>query len=465
MSTVRRFLALVVPLGIVASLVVFRCASFADRSNVQLATRQTFVMERAAESENTVVSGAADQHSAMHHNHHTGVVPTIDEVSPPSVPSLADEAAPVRVFSPSTFLGTGADSAAVGEVLGRHETMNDPKLLAQSELMADLTANASHYLAPIPPLPDNVYPEAHAIREAFLRYNADPTAVVNVPVYGTACIDTRDCFGVFEQLRRLDTGVGHVVVTLSFPQFNPDFHERLEQFEKLFPGRFTYIRRPDGGSCAEGWNAPLVVGFSIQPRPPFVLIASGDVVPHPGAVAYLASRTAVLADRIHMMRVGQLVLFAMTQKGFEEVGQFDENVFPIYGEDLDWQTRLKRLGGIDHVLDKDPGAMFEHVKRPRDPRIDAVVEARKIRWNNRGVRDTREASRATDDSLPKYMDIRWGPAPAPYTTPYNIPGAPVKWWWKDPILRRCLLSSGDKPCLPDASRMRAAWEDQQRAGP
>jgi hypothetical protein len=278
----------------------------------------------------------------------------------------------------------------------------NPRRLGLTDLMASIVSNATHYLAPIPSLPDDVYPEAHAIRVALLRYNAEPTAEYNVPVYGTACIDTRDCYGIFEQLRTLDTGIGHLIVTLSFTAFNLQFHERFEQFEKLFPGRFTYIRRPEGSSCVEGWNAVLAIGFSIRPRPKYVMIVCGDTMPNPGSVPFLASQSAATYRDRYLTRIGPyLVMFTITQRGLNEVGFFDENVFPVYEEDIEWMMRTMRLQNSrrpdgsyfsprearrpDRVvqLPEAPTVMYVERKWNSDPRVATIIGMRSLRWNKR----------------------------------------------------------------------------------
>jgi hypothetical protein len=310
---VRYGLTVVVPVGLVA-LVVLLSPSTIDPSKDQAPSAASDPDQgngsSRGESTPTSTSETVDEHTPPP----ALSTPLQSETTVSTAPQPATTARPAEIERPRGRqpifpIPATSNIAGFGERVERNETITDPKQLARSDLMADITANATHYLSQIPPLPDDVYLEAHAIREAFLRYNAEPTAEYNVPVYGTACIDTRDCHGVFEQLRTLDTGIGHIVVSLSFTEFNVQFHERLEQAE--------------------------------------------------------------------------------------------------------------------------------------------------------GVRDAAEASRPMDATVPKYMDIRWGPLMAPY----NIPGAPVNWWWKDPLLRRCLLSPGDKPCLPDAGRMKAAWAAQRGLGP
>jgi hypothetical protein len=36
-------------------------------------------------------------------------------------------------------------------------------------------------------------------------------------------------------------------------------------------------------------------------------------------------------------------MFTITQRGLNEVGFFDENVFPVYEEDIEWMMRTMRL--------------------------------------------------------------------------------------------------------------------------
>lgn len=44
--------------------------------------------------------------------------------------------------------------------------------------------------------------------------------------------------------------------------------------------------------------------------------------------------------------------FALTARAVREVGTFDENIFPVYFEDQDYEWRLHRAGlASDHIRD------------------------------------------------------------------------------------------------------------------
>jgi hypothetical protein len=90
--------------------------------------------------------------------------------------------------------------------------------------------------------------------------------------------------------------------------------------------------------------------------------------------------------------------------------------------------------------------MYVERKWNLDPRVATIIRPRRLRWNRK--------SRS-------YRWGRWG-RHNEYSTPYNITGMPVSWWWKDPLLRECLVSPGTEPCILSVDRVKARWLEEQR---
>jgi GT2 family glycosyltransferase len=73
--------------------------------------------------------------------------------------------------------------------------------------------------------------------------------------------------------------------------------------------------------------------------------------------------------------------FAVTRDAFERAGPFDESL-PIYGEELEWQTRHKAAGGRIAYL---PGMFVEHRRTTADLKLRRLLKGRVRRGRSQFV--------------------------------------------------------------------------------
>lgn len=192
---------------------------------------------------------------------------------------------------------------------------------------------------------------------------------------------------------------------------------RREWFsEKIQKSQF--IGHPNAGVAAS-WNEAIKL-FPAD----YWLLCNDDVQFTPGALAKFD--TAMEEAKLHcvamMTNVGASC-FAVTVRGVERVGLFDENFFPAYMEDVDWFHRAKLL--------KEP------ILQAKDVRV--------IHGENGAGSQTIKASpgmqrenKRTFAQLCDYYRQKWGGESRfeTFNTPFNIPGCALDYWKFSTELRK-----------------------------
>jgi hypothetical protein len=385
-------------------------------------------------------------------------------IGPPLPPTGAALLSNTQLAQPLYVVPSTQNIPGYGTHTDRDETMHQVTALPLSDAVRAAVAHASHRLNGVPVTessPDGT--PARVLREAFLRYNAEPTADYNLPVYGTACVDPQDCDGVLAQLERLDTGVGHVVVVQAYADLNTRPNQRLTELQRQFPSRFTLaeLRTNDSGGLAEARNAILAVGFSIVPPPDYVLMVAGAVVARPGTLAYVATQCRSLAHKYFSLESagGDSAMLAVTRLGFEHVGWFDENAFPARGEDDEWVQRTWRLMNF---VDNNGRFAAPDASRSMNRELALVQPGQAYTRLDGGNADHVASDffrvRGERWDPEDYLVKRWG-TDGEYATPYDIPDAPASWVWVDPDLRTCLTQHDppDTSCRVRVDRMKREW--------
>ena len=201
-------------------------------------------------------------------------------------------------------------------------------------------------------------PEAQALLAAFKKYSREDPS--HIPVYGTACIGQVDCKYVRDQIKSLDTGLGHfIVVQNSEPQ--RETTAIFEQLAELFPNRFTFLARPQVLSCSESWNVILRLGYSIRPEPDFVWVFNGDLWALHGQQAKFAAYMRKTMGTTIANRFVHFSSYGLNKHGWKQLGPFDEVIFPAYAEDVEYHLRAVSKGVmIGSYPDRRQDVTFKH---------------------------------------------------------------------------------------------------------
>ena len=267
------------------------------------------------------------------------------------------------------------------------------------------------------------------------------------------------------------------------------------------------VHEPENTGCAGGWNRIIAA----DPNAPWWLVVNDDITFPPGALRNIASRVWARLDTQpdaghfkfwYQHGASGWSCFALTAHAWRAVGSFDENIFPVYFEDEDYELRL-RLAGLRsvHIRDVRAAPATRHSAQARLPSPTAVSPRRTAggaSWGGppralsihsgahsggarpaqvlvvHGSEDALEyesgsltaLSNGTGDGALRaaftsqlvrsgnreYLLAKWGaPKPQPdqpdrrWRTPF-IRRLPVSWWQLDAARRRCILSGA---ALPD----------------
>lgn len=127
-----------------------------------------------------------------------------------------------------------------------------------------------------------------------------------------------------------------------------------------YPNLYYYAYMVNRG-LAKSWNEGLHAAY--RDGADVAMIANDDVLPAPGDVQRLADAALEHRDCFHIVgnmldqRSGQIVdsqfgLCSINPIALEAIGYFDENIFPIYWEDIDY-IRRARLAGLQEFKVED----------------------------------------------------------------------------------------------------------------
>jgi GT2 family glycosyltransferase len=164
---------------------------------------------------------------------------------------------------------------------------------------------------------------------------------------------------------------------------------------------------------AASWNYILAAGIGWGRE--IVFIGSNDTFLHPGALA-------AMLERIRGSREDELIwhlhawnFFAMHTEAVSRVGWFDENFYPAYREDQDYQYRCDVLAGVRRVAPNLGAEHFESQTIRSDPEYHRLAVEIHLGLNT------------------QYYERKWGGPPGAerFTSPFGH--ADRDWrWWPDP---------------------------------
>jgi len=175
-------------------------------------------------------------------------------------------------------------------------------------------------------------------------------------------------------LRSVDFPVDRLILVLNLDQdADPEW---LGEALRLQPS-LEVVRPRTNLGCAGGWNTVI----QTAPSAPYWLVLNNDVAFPPGALRKIAWRVAddLASDnrssggsppvfmRSFALRGGvdNLPAFVLSRQAVAEVGLFDENFWPVYGEDEDYFARMRIVGRGVHV--RDESVVLIHGPEDWDP--------------------------------------------------------------------------------------------------
>ena len=255
------------------------------------------------------------------------------------------------------------------------------------------------------------------------------------------------------------------------------------------------VRVPENSGCAGGWNRVLAA----NPAAPWWLIVNDDIAFPRGALRNIAAAVWGRLGRPQARdepKHGHFKFwyqhgstgwscFALSARAVADVGTFDENIYPVYWEDQDYEWRLHAAGfASEHVRDVlvvhgdegaeeyQSGSMTALVNETGAARVRENFARQLRRSDNRGYLLRKwGALKPTQPDCPQ-ADAAKTTTPGcekRWRTPFNR-ALPLSWWTLDDARRRCIrdgtgaAADGGPPCEFDRGLVDAA-EAERRAAP
>ena len=283
-----------------------------------------------------------------------------------------------------------------------------------------------------------------------------------LPVIGTPVLNRPDL--LLSMLRSLDYPVSTLVVVHNLDSnedTNAEVERVLQSLERNasslvnhgYIDNIIIVRNEDNLGFSAGVNQIL----SSVPESPFWLVVNNDVEFLPGSLREMAERmfdsssshkTACVWAMVGEP-VGPFSTFIITRRAVRMVGIWDENFWPAYGEDCDYEARLVRAE-CPMIFESNTSRLARHVGSAawRTTGRASSLSSLVARGNNNF--DYIESKWGTNvcgarKVSPPYIDI------AGYLTPFNDSRAPLSRWSVDATRRanrggpqRCAFRSSEE---------------------
>lgn len=170
-------------------------------------------------------------------------------------------------------------------------------------------------------------------------------------------------FGLADDLARLFAAVhaDNIFWHLFLHSDIPEVVEVCEQLRRLSPVNMIYYPYKTNRGLARSWNEGISAAYRWGAD--VAIILNDDLLPGPGDVQRVAEAAmahpeagivkCMGTDMRHGGRANmEFGCTAITKRGWDVVGAFDENIWPIYWEDIDWDHRRQLAGLPVHVVEE-----------------------------------------------------------------------------------------------------------------
>ena len=176
----------------------------------------------------------------------------------------------------------------------------------------------------------------------------------------------------------------------------------------------VYLERPFRNcGVAPAWNS-IIKSF---PECEYWLIANNDTVFLPGDLEKYHTLWQNNPESVIVAANGAFNFFLITPQVVARVGLFDENIWPIYHEDIDYYTRMQR-------------ASVDRIPIPSD-----IGYSNDGSWTIKSDATYSQSNTLTQQNNGVYVEEKWGKN-LDYPTPYNHPTRHHSDWWYNPYRRR-----------------------------
>lgn len=170
--------------------------------------------------------------------------------------------------------------------------------------------------------------------------------------------------------------------------------------------------------CAGGWNQCIDFAFNRR-KYEYLMIFGNDIQCSPGDLEKIAF--AIRPDTDFISANWAFSSWGITRHGFGKLGWLDEEVWPAYGEDVDFWRRVQLHGNINQVS------------------VDtSMVHGEAPHWGSSTIYsdpELRRRNHVTHDRNLKYLESKWGwdrhkpMESAKFSRPFGNSGSPL-WSWK-----------------------------------
>ena len=223
------------------------------------------------------------------------------------------------------------------------------------------------------------------------------------------------CLGVLvlnrgDLLKRMVSSIDRPVDRLCIVQNgNDDSVEDAIREITLSPGPFVdrvYVEKPFRNmGVAPSWNS-IIKSF---PECSYWLIANNDTVFLPGDLDKYHSLWQQNRGTVILDANGGFSCFIVDPDSIIKLGLFDENIWPIYHEDIDYLIRMDRASMPRIRIDSDMSNIYDGS------------------WTVRSNTDYQNKNKVTQESNRAYVAEKWGNDHG-YATPWNLSDRQVSDW-------------------------------------
>eukprot|EP00759_Apiculatamorpha_spiralis_P041921 PhF_6_TR40341/c0_g1_i1/m.60000 len=268
-------------------------------------------------------------------------------------------------------------------------------------------------------------------------------------------------------LSSIDVPIDYLHLVVNDPagksrQYVKNFSRSMYTYSQEGRVILSYSRRGDPHSFSESCNIVLRDAFQHQSRPavPYVLLVNADVSFGPNSLHHILQyyETNNLKSSVVGMGLGFSALI-LSRNVVDRVGTFDENFYPAYWEDVDYQIRLNREGINTVELNSLPN-IKNHV----------VVNHHQSMSLKKSTPEYRKRHSRVDRWIYAYM--KWGfmerhlgyadlfNHPTLFRHPYNVTSLPTSYWVKDTKYREC-VRTGEVSTTPGNQHQHYCWFNLQ----
>lgn len=198
-----------------------------------------------------------------------------------------------------------------------------------------------------------------------------------------------------------------------------DFLDNLVKIPHPYIKKFTVTHMPSNIGCSGAWNMIIKCFMNA----PYWIITNHDVAYTPGFLEEMKTKAEENPDAgiVHGhpgdYEIGAWDVFLIKDWTIKQLGLFDENLYPAYGEDSDYIMRiknsgLKRILKLDHTYYHGESLNYyesgQQTKRCDPSLVEKLNNVNFINF--------------------EYLNKKWSEGwrqVYPYKTPFNIPNMPL----------------------------------------